>query len=94
VGVNEGNKSYKSLITLKHVSCVDLTLLTFASFVNIHASCRIGPNAIDLEGTPSFTEANFPPLNQGKHQESSFYRTFRFEIFTLCSWLCTYIIGV
>jgi hypothetical protein len=69
MGVNEGNKSYRYLITLKHVSRVDLTLLTFASFVNIHASYQIGPNTIDLEGTPSFTEANLSPsFDQGKHQ--------------------------
>jgi hypothetical protein len=32
--VNEGNERYKSLITLKHVSHVDLTLITFAYFIN------------------------------------------------------------
>jgi hypothetical protein len=32
------------------VSRIDLTLLTFASFVNVQASYRIGPNAVDLEG--------------------------------------------
>jgi hypothetical protein len=86
VGVNDGNESYKSLITSKHISRVDLTLITFASFVNINASYQIGPNVIDVEGTPSFVEANsFPSFVQGKHQASSFYRTFRFEIFTLCS---------
>jgi hypothetical protein len=38
-----------------------------------------------LEGTP-FTKANLSPsFDQGKHQASSFYRTFRFEISTLCS---------
>jgi hypothetical protein len=77
MGVSEGNESYKSLITLKYVSRVDLTLLTIASFVNVHASYQIGPNTIDLEGTPSFAEANsFPYFNQGKHQTSSFYRLF------------------
>jgi hypothetical protein len=85
MGVNEGNESYKSLITLKHINRVDLTLITFASFINVHASYRIGPNAVDLEGTP-FTKANLSPsFDQGKHQASSFYRTFRFEISTLCS---------
>jgi hypothetical protein len=34
MGVNEGNEREKSLITLKHVSHVDITLITFASFVN------------------------------------------------------------
>jgi hypothetical protein len=81
--VNEGNEIYKFLITLKHVRRVDLTLLTFASFVNVHVSCRIGPNAIGLEGTPSFVEANLSPsFDHGKHQASYFYRTFHFEIFT------------
>jgi hypothetical protein len=71
VGVNEGNESYKSLITLKQVSHVDLTLLTFASFINVHASYRIGPNAVDLEGMPSFTEANsFPSFRSTKHHPS------------------------
>jgi hypothetical protein len=41
------------------VSHVVLTLLTFASFINIHASYHIGPNAVDFEGTASFTEANY-----------------------------------
>jgi hypothetical protein len=68
------------------MSCVDLTLITFASFVNLHASYLIGSNIVNLEGTPSFAEANsFPSFNQGKHQASSFYRIFRFEIFTLRS---------
>jgi hypothetical protein len=63
MGVSEGNESYKSLITLKYVSRVDLTLLTIASLVNVHASYQIGPNTIDLEGTPSFAEANSSPIS-------------------------------
>jgi hypothetical protein len=89
MGVNDENESYRSLITLKHVSHVDLTLFTFASLISIHASYWVGPNAVYLEGTPSFAEANFSPLDQGKHQATSFYRTFLFEIFPLYSWLCT-----
>jgi hypothetical protein len=45
--------------------------------VNIHASCRIGSNAVNLEETPSFTEANpSSSFDQGKHHASSFYRVF------------------
>jgi hypothetical protein len=55
------------------------------SVVNALASCRIGSSTVDLEGMLSFTEANFFLLDQGKHQASSFYRTFCFGIFTLCS---------
>jgi hypothetical protein len=38
--------------------------------VKIHASCRIGSNAISSEGMPSFAEANLSPSldqDQGKH---------------------------
>jgi hypothetical protein len=62
----------------------------YASFANPLASYRIGSDPVGLEMTPSFIEANFPlPLVQGKHQVFSFIMTFHFEIFTLCSWLCT-----
>jgi hypothetical protein len=45
------------------------TLLTLLCFVNVHASCRIGSNAVDLEDTPSFAEANLSSsFDQGKHQ--------------------------
>jgi hypothetical protein len=68
MGVNERNEFYKSLITLKHGSYVDLTLLTFASFVNTLAPWCIGSNTVNLEGTPSFIEANsFPSFDEGKH---------------------------
>jgi hypothetical protein len=53
---------------------------SFAYFVNTLASYCIGSNTIDLEGTPSFVEANLSPsFGQGKHQASSFYRTFAFK---------------
>jgi hypothetical protein len=38
MGVNEGNERDKSLTTLKHVSHVDHTLITLASFINTLAS--------------------------------------------------------
>jgi hypothetical protein len=86
MGVKEGNERYKLVSTSKHVSHVDLTLITFACFVNTLASYRICSNNVDLEGTPMFTEANsFPSFDQGKNQASSFYEAFHFEIFTLCS---------
>jgi hypothetical protein len=68
MGVNEENERYKSLITLKHVSRIDLTLTTVAPFVNVHASYHIGSNPIDLEDTPSFTKANLSPsFDQGTY---------------------------
>jgi hypothetical protein len=46
-----------------------LTSLTLSYFINIHASCRIGYNAVDLEVTPSFIKANLSSsFDQGKHQ--------------------------
>jgi hypothetical protein len=51
-----------------HVSHIDLTLTTFVSFVNVHASFHIGPNTILPEDTSSFIEANLSSLfEQGKH---------------------------
>jgi hypothetical protein len=42
---------------------------SFASFVNTLPSYRIGSNTAELEGMPSYAEANScPSFNQGKHQ--------------------------
>jgi hypothetical protein len=62
------------------------TYASVASFVNTLASYHIGSNTTEFEGTPSFAEAILSPsFDQGKHQASYFYRTFHFEIFSLCS---------
>jgi hypothetical protein len=42
---------------------------SFASFINTLTSYRICSNTVNLEGTPSFNEANLSPsFDQGKHQ--------------------------
>jgi hypothetical protein len=49
--------------------------------VKIHASCRIGSNAISSEGTASFAEANLSSSldqDQGKHLAFPFNRFFCF----------------
>jgi hypothetical protein len=38
---------------------------------NCHASYRIGTDPAGLENVPSFDEANFSSLDQGKHLTSS-----------------------
>jgi hypothetical protein len=54
-----------------------LTSLTLSSFTNVHVSCRIGSNAVDLEDMPSFIEANpSSSFDEGKHRASSFDRSF------------------
>jgi hypothetical protein len=53
---------------------------SFASFVNTLASYHIGSNIVELEGMPSFTEANLSPsFNQGKHRAYSLYRVFALQ---------------
>jgi hypothetical protein len=75
MGVNEGNERDKALTILKHVSHVDLTLITIVAFCSLHATCHIGSNTAELEGTPSFTNANLSlSFDQGKHLASSFDR--------------------
>jgi hypothetical protein len=55
----------------KHKSCY----ASFPSFINTLASCRIGSNAVNIEDTPSFTEANPSSFfHQGKHLAFPFNR--------------------
>jgi hypothetical protein len=62
-----------------------LSCLPLLSSINIHASCRIGSNALKSEEMPNFTKANpSSSFDQGKHQEFPFIRAFSFETFTLC----------
>jgi hypothetical protein len=54
-----------------------LISLTLFPSINIHASCFIGSNAINIEEMSSFIEANpSSSFDQGKHSASSLYRVF------------------
>jgi streptomycin 6-kinase len=50
---------------------------------NYHASYHIGIDPADLENAPSFDEANFSSLDEGKHLASSLSRI-SLIIFILC----------
>jgi hypothetical protein len=51
-----------------------LLLIPCLPFANTHASYRIGSDTASLENAPSFDEANFSSLDQGKHRAYTLYR--------------------
>jgi hypothetical protein len=55
---------------------------SFTSLSHTLASYRIGSNTAEIEGTPSFTEANSCfPLDQVKHRASSLNRPSLYNIY-------------
>jgi hypothetical protein len=68
--VNEGNERDKSLITLKHVSRVDLTLITFASFINTLASILTPSIWSACQASSKLTLSPFSTKASTKHPPS------------------------